>query len=41
MEALAVQNNPELMAYLAGCSERARAQPRKTLQQLRESLAGP
>ena len=41
VEAVAVRDNPELMAYLAVCSERARTQPRKTLQQLRESLASP
>jgi hypothetical protein len=38
-EAASMRDNAELMAYFVGCSERAAIQPRKTLQQFRESLA--
>jgi hypothetical protein len=32
----AIRSNSELMAYLAGCAERARTGPRKSLQQIRD-----
>lgn len=37
-EILALRSNAEFMSYLAGAERRAAAGPRKTLQQIRESL---
>ena len=39
VEAAAIRDNPALMAHLAECSARALSQPRKTLQQVRESFS--
>ncbi|MBI1832829.1 MAG: type II toxin-antitoxin system prevent-host-death family antitoxin [Planctomycetes bacterium] len=40
-EILAIRNNPELMAYLDACSERARTGPCKSIEQIREELGIP
>lgn len=40
-EVLAIRNNPELMAYIDACSERARKGPRKSIEQIREELGIP
>ena len=38
-EAFALRSNPEFMAYLSECKERARRGPRKSLQEIRKIYA--
>jgi hypothetical protein len=40
-EVLAIRNNPELMAYIDACSERARKGPRKSIEEIRKQFGIP
>jgi hypothetical protein len=37
-EALALKSNPEFMAFLSECQDRARARPRKSLKEIRTAF---